>query len=236
METGVQKYKAPTAIELFEQSDSLAEAYGNDSLNAILSTQPKAEWVKEHPFIKQEVADSLGNKIKVPYKYLPIDKVEYLLRRIFKAYRIEITGQGTAFNGVWVTVRVHYLNPATGEWSFHDGIGASQLQTAKGTSAADLANINNGAITMGFPLAKTLAIKDACDMFGNLFGANLNRRDTLQHTPDTNLATAYVSAEQKRRAELIEACTDVSSLEKLREDAMGYDLMDLYNQKYAELQ
>ena len=32
---------------------------------------------------------------------------------------------------------------------------------------------------MAFPLAKTLAIKDACDMFGKLFGADLNRRDTL---------------------------------------------------------
>jgi hypothetical protein len=216
-------YKAPTAIELFEHSDSLAEAYGNDSLNAILSTQPKSEWVKEHPFIKN-------------HKYLPIDKVEYLLRRIFKAYKIEITGQGTAFNGVWVTVRVHYFNPATGDWSFHDGIGASQLQTAKGTSAADLMNINNGAISMAFPLAKTLAIKDAVGAFGNLFGANLNRRDTLQNTPDASLQSAYVSAEQKRRAELIEACTDIKALEKLREEAMGYDLMDLYNQKYAELQ
>jgi hypothetical protein len=32
---------------------------------------------------------------------------------------------------------------------------------------------------MAFPLAKTLAIKDACDMFGKLFGSDLNRRDTL---------------------------------------------------------
>ena len=223
MSNQLTEYKPLTTLERFEGSDSLSEAFANDSLNAILSSQPKAEWVKEHPFIKN-------------HKYLPIDKVEYLLRRIFKAYRIEITGQGTAFNGVWVTVRVHYLNPATGDWSFHDGIGASQLQTAKGTSAADLANINNGAITMGFPLAKTLAIKDACDMFGNLFGANLNRRDTLQNTPDASLQSAYVSAEQKRRAELIEACTDIKALEKLREEAMGYDLMDLYNQKYAELQ
>lgn len=133
MSNQLTEYKPLTTLELFEGSDSLSEAFANDSLNAILSSQPKAEWVKEHPFIKN-------------HKYLPIDKVEYLLRRIFKAYKIEITGQGTAFNGVWVTVRVHYLNPATGDWSFHDGIGASQLQTAKGTSAADLANINNGAI------------------------------------------------------------------------------------------
>lgn len=219
----LKKYSPPTVAELFTQSDSLAVAYGNDKLNELLSVNPPAEWVKEHPFIKN-------------HKYMPIDKVEYLLRRIFKSYKIEVLTEGTAFNGVFVRVRVHYLNPATGEWAFHDGIGASQLQTAKGTSAADLMNINNGAISMAFPLAKTLAIKDAVGAFGNLFGANLNRRDTLQNTPDASLQSAYVSAEQKRRAELIEACTDIKALEKLREEAMGYDLMDLYNQKYAELQ
>jgi hypothetical protein len=219
----IQKYTPPTVAELFEQSDSLTTAYANDQLNALLSVQPPTSWVKEHPYIKN-------------HKYLPIDKVEYLLRKIFKEFRIEVLSSGTAFNGVVVTVRVHYINPATGEWSYHDGIGAIQLQTAKGTSPADLANINNGALSMAYPLAKTLAIKDACDMFGNLFGANLNRRDVLQNAPDTNLATAYNSAEQKRRAELIEACTDVKALEKLREDALGYDLMDLYNSKYAELQ
>jgi hypothetical protein len=219
----IQKYTPPTVAELFEQSDSLTTAYANDQLNALLSAQPPTSWVKEHPYIKN-------------HKYLPIDKVEYLLRKIFKEFRIEVLSSGTAFNGVVVTVRVHYINPATGEWSYHDGIGAIQLQTAKGTSPADLANINNGALSMAYPLAKTLAIKDACDMFGNLFGANLNRRDVLQNAPDTNLATAYNSAEQKRRAELIESCTDIKSLEKLREDAMGYDLMEQYSQKYAELQ
>lgn len=218
----VTEYKPLDIVELYEQSNTLADAFGHDSLNAILSHEPPAAWVKEHPYIKN-------------HKYLPIDKVEYLLRRIFKAYKIEITGQGTAFNGVWVSVRVHYLNPVTGEWLYHDGIGSSQLQTAKGTSPADLANINNGAISMAFPLAKTLAIKDACDMFGNLFGANLNRRDVLQNAPDTKLAAAYTSAEQKRRVEMILACNTKAELEQLKEDAMGFDLMDLYNQRYAEL-
>lgn len=218
----VTEYKPLDIVELYEQSNTLADAFGHDSLNAILSHEPPANWVKEHPYIKN-------------HKYLPIDKVEYLLRRIFKAYKIEITGQGTAFNGVWVSVRVHYLNPVTGEWLYHDGIGSSQLQTAKGTSPADLANINNGAISMAFPLAKTLAIKDACDMFGNLFGANLNRRDVLQNAPDTKLAAAYTSAEQKRRVEMILACNTKAELEQLKEEAMGFDLMDLYNQRYAEL-
>ncbi len=174
METQVEKYKLPTVVDLFSEGDSLALAGMHEALNAILATPPKPEWVKVHPFIKD-------------HKYLPIERVEYLLRKIFKAYRIEITGQGTAFNGVWVTVRVHYLSPVTEQMEWHDGIGAIQLQTAKGTSPADLANINNGALAMAFPIAKTFAIKDACDMLGNIFGANLNRKDVIAFEPDLKL-------------------------------------------------
>jgi hypothetical protein len=177
-----QENKLPTLAEL---TGDIELAYKNDALNALLNAQPPKAWVKEHPYIKG-------------YKYLPIDKIELLLRKIFKEYRIEITGQGTAFNGVWVTVRVHFKSPLTGQWSFHDGIGAAQLQTAKGTSPADLANINNGALSMAFPIAKTVAIKDAAQMFGNLFGANLNRKDIVDFTPDKNLTEAFFKSNKEK--------------------------------------
>lgn len=193
----------PTLEELFE--DNIEVAGKQEGLNAILNVNPPAKWVKDHPFIKKEV-EIKGEKLKVPYQYLPIDKVEHLLRKIFKSYRIEITGQGTAFNGVWVTVRIHYLNPATGNMDYHDGIGAAQLQTAKGTSPADLANINNGAISMAFPMAKTLAIKDACDMFGNIFGANLNRRDLVEFKPDEQIIE---KSREEQRKEKLKAITNV---------------------------
>lgn len=149
-------------------------------LTALLNEPPLKEWVVEHPFIKQEVTIS-GVKQKVPYKYIPIGTVEYLLRMVFGQYKIEVTGQGTAFNGVWVTVRIHYVDPITKQWQYHDGIGAAQLQTKQGTSPADLQNINNGAITMAFPNAKSIAIKDACDHFGRLFGSDLNRKDYVEY-------------------------------------------------------
>lgn len=178
MENGKELVKAgpqiklPTITELFDDNVELAGRV--EGLNAILATPPPAKWVKEHPFIKG-------------WKYVPIDKVELLLRRIFKSYKIEIKGHSTAFNGVVVTVRVHYLNPATNEMDWHDGIGACQLQTAKGTSPADMANINNGAVSMAFPIAKSLAVKDACDHFGDVFGANLNRKDVIPFTADLGL-------------------------------------------------
>ncbi|MGB4985546.1 MAG: hypothetical protein WBO70_07210 [Erysipelotrichaceae bacterium] len=146
----------------------------DDVFVTLMNQPPQPKWVKEHQFIKG-------------YKYLPIERVEYLLKTIFKRYRIEITGQGQSFNGVWVTVRVHYLHPITNEWDFHDGIGASQLQTSKGTSPADLGNINNGALSMAFPNAKTIAIKDACDHFGKLFGEDLNRKDVISYELDLTL-------------------------------------------------
>lgn len=179
VKNGHEPPKLPTLPELFE--DNIELAGKTEGLNAILNTNPPEKWVKVHPFVKD-------------HKYLPIDKVEYLLRKIFKRYSIEITGQGTAFNGVWVTVRVNYFNPITGEMNSSDGIGAMQLQTAKGTSPADLANINNGAISMAFPIAKTLAIKDACELIGNIFGANLNRKDAISFTPDMAFIDKYKNA------------------------------------------
>lgn len=180
--TGLEPVKPaelPTLAELLDENIMVIGKY--EGLNKILNTPPPEKWLKEHPYIPG-------------HRYLPIDKVEFLLRKIFKKYRIKITGQGTAFNGVWVTVRVWYLDPVEQKMTYQDGIGAIQLQTARGTSPADLANINNGAVSMAFPIAKTLAIKDACDLIGNIFGANLNRRDALSHEPDTKIADKYANA------------------------------------------
>lgn len=173
---GSGDYTLPTLAELFDEN--IEHTGRNEALNRILAAPPPAKWIKVHPFIKE-------------HKYLPIDKVEFLLRRIFKEYEIEVLREGTAFNGVYVVVRVHYMDPATGKMRYHDGIGACQLQTQKGTSPADLANINNGAISMAFPIAKTLAVKDACDHFGELFGCNLNRKDTIPFQVDNETIEKY---------------------------------------------
>ena len=208
--------KLPTIAELF--NDNLEEAYKNEQLNLLLNQAPPASWVKKHPYIKD-------------YNYLPIDKIEYLLRRVFKQYKIEVLREGTSFNGVYVVVRVHYLNPITNEMCFHDGIGAQQLQTKQGASAADLANINNGALSMAFPIAKTIAIKDACDHFGNLFGANLNRKDTVAYTPDKSV----IDAKEQRVLALINTSKKVEDLMSIKE-IIPVALQDDFNNKLKELE
>ena len=177
------KSKLPKIVDL---TADVINYEKTDELNYLLGQPVPERWIKHHPYIKKEVTNEKGQKIRVPYPYLPIDKVEYLLRRIFKRIRIEILREGQSFNGVFVTVRVNYFNPVYNEWDFHDGIGAIHLQVKSGSSPANLNDINNGALSMAYPLAKTLAIKDACDHFGDLFGGNLNRNDTLPYdTPET---------------------------------------------------
>ena len=196
----IQVHKLPTLQELYSDP---SEALKSDQLTVILNQQPPASWIKTHPTIRN-------------YNYLPIDKIEYLMKRIFKRYRIEVLREGTSFNGVYVVVRIHYLHPITGQWDFHDGIGAAQLQTAKGTSPADLANINHGALSMAFPIAKTIAIKDAADHFGTTFGSDLNRKDTLQYSADAKLADVAKTKEEDRMEKLIEKAKDRETLEGLK--------------------
>jgi len=200
MSTEIQLNSLPTLQELYKETDLTLQA---DQLLVILNQQPPASWVKVHPFVKN-------------YNYLPIDKIEFLLKKIFKRYRIEVLREGTSFNGVYVVVRVHYMNPITGEWDFHDGIGAAALQVKAGSSPADLANINNGALSMAFPIAKTVAIKDACDHFGTTFGADLNRKDTFVFQADAKLADFAKTKEEQRMEKLIEKAKDRETLEGLK--------------------
>jgi len=188
--------KVPTIDKLYKNTEI---ALQQDQINVILNQSPPAKWIKEHPYVRGHM-------------YLPIDKVEFMLKRLFKKTRIEILREGVSFNGIYVVVRVWYQDILSQEMDFHDGIGAIQLQTAKGTSPADLANINNGAVSMAFPIAKTLAIKDACDHFGAVFGANLNRKDVMPVSYDEKLAQ---TAEEKRVIKLIEKATTIDEMDAI---------------------
>lgn len=154
--------KLPTIKDL---TADVATAFKNDQLNILLNQEPPGGWIKEHPVTNT--------------KYLPIEKVEYLLIKIFQGFSVEVVNSGQLFNSVYCHVRVKVTNPIDGTFIVHDGVGACAVQTDKGQSAADLSKIKSGAVMMGLPAAKSYAIKDACEHFGKLFGRDLNRKDTV---------------------------------------------------------
>lgn len=212
----------PTIQELFKDPEL---QFKREALNHYLNQSPPSEWVKKHPFINN-------------YKYLPIDKIEFLLKKFFKNYKIEVIKTGVLFNAIETTVRVHYLDPITSEWSFHDGVGAEELQTGSGTGVLkpDFSNVNKGAVKMALPLSKSVAIKDACDHFGNIFGANLNRKDTIEgFNMDENLSKLVLSKEEERLQRLIDSADTLEYLEGLREH-LTENLTTLFDIKWKKLE
>jgi hypothetical protein len=154
----------PTLADL---NKDVQAAFKNDQFNLLLNQQPPQTWIKVNKFANNA-------------KYLPIEKVEFLLTRIFQEWRIEVLDYKQLFNSISCHIRLHYKNPVTGEWSYHDGVGAADVQVKSGSSAADLQNINRNAVGMALPIAKSYAIKDASHHLGKLFGKDLNRTDAIE--------------------------------------------------------
>lgn len=148
----------------------IEKAVKSDQLKQILNVEPPQQWIKTNPYANNT-------------KYLPIDKVEMLMDSIFQDWKVEVLKTAQLFNAIEVTVRVHYVNPLNGNWYFHDGVGAKELQTKKdsGHLKVDFSNINKSAVEMALPIAKSTAIKDACDHLGKIFGRDLGRKDTINH-------------------------------------------------------
>jgi hypothetical protein len=143
-----------------------AEAFKADQLNLLLNQEPPQKWISVNKYA--------GNS-----NYIPIEKVEFLLTRIFQEWRAEVIGYAQLFNSVSCHVRLHYKNPLNGQWSYHDGLGAVGIQTEAGKPASDMNSIKQDAVMKALPAAKSYAIKDAAEHLGKLFGRDLNRKDVI---------------------------------------------------------
>jgi hypothetical protein len=156
-----EKRKLPSLDELINAD--LIQLDEINQLNVLLNQQPPEKWLKKHPM--------------TGHPYLPIDKVEYLLTKLFFQWRAEIKDSKLIGNSVQVTVRLHYFNIVTNEWDWQDGIGACPLQTESKAGAIDFDKLKSAAVMMAAPAAKSYAIKDAAECIGAIFGKSLNRAD-----------------------------------------------------------
>jgi len=160
--------------------DTLIEFVKLDEFLAVINSEPPSSFIKTHPLAKN-------------VKYIPIDKIELMLAKVFQQTKVEILREGQLLNSVYATVRLHYKHPVLKEWAFQDGVGAAPIQTDKGKSASDIAAIKNDAIMIALPAAESFAVKDAAEKIGKVFGRDLNRKDTLGFTP------SYDTASTKKR-------------------------------------
>lgn len=144
----------------------LAEKYGK--LNQLLQKEPNKEWVKDHPFAKG-------------VKYIPIEKIEMILRQVFGKFEVKINDYKVIANSIAVHITLSVVDPMTGEMINQDGLGAMPIQLDKDSDPTDFTKIKNNAIMLALPSAESYAIKDAAEKIGKLFGADLNRKEKVYY-------------------------------------------------------
>jgi len=185
MSKELTKRQLPTVNDLYGESVVLSK---QNDLNQLLNNEPKTEWVKQHPMFAK-------------VKYLPIERVEWLLTNIYIKWRVEIIREGLIANSVYCTIRLHYKDPITGEWEYQDGIGSAPLQTDKDSGATDWQHIKSDAVLKALPSAESYAVKDAAEKLGKLFGKDMNRADKIMY--DT-LQGKFENTYEKKVRELID--------------------------------
>jgi hypothetical protein len=157
----------------------------------VVNSAPPASIIRDHPMARG-------------VKYIPIEHIENLMTKVFQQWRVEILDSKQILNSICVTVRLHYVDVVTGEWTFQDGIGATAIQVEKGQDASNLAAIKSNAIMLGMPAAVSFAIKDAAEHIGKLFGRDINRKDdpgfvSAYSIPDVSQATQDAIIEAAKR-------------------------------------
>lgn len=158
------KITLPALKDLYSGDMELKQ--GQNALNLLLNQPPNPAWIKEHPFAKG-------------VKYIPIERIEYLLTRLFLKWRVEVKQIQTIANSCVVTVRLHYQNVEDNDWSWQDGIGAAPIQTEKNAGAMEWDKVRTDSVMKSAPAAESYAVKDAAEKIGKIFGKDMNRKDTI---------------------------------------------------------
>lgn len=192
--------KLPSLQEIVSNENSRT---AHNDLQVLLNQDPPAHWVQVNPHA--------GNT-----RYLPIDKIEYMLTRIFTAWRVEVLGYSLLANSCTAHVRLYYRCPITGAELWQDGLGAAPIQVNAGASATDTGAMKAHGVQMALPAAETFAIKDAAEKIGRLFGRDLKRRDLRNYA---ELLGRYAPPPVDRIAKMIVSAKTLDDLAKCRKVA-----------------
>lgn len=187
--------KLPSINDLYEDKELVVK---QNELNVILNSDPSPTWIKEHPFIKW-------------LKYLPIERVEYLLTAIFSRWEVEVKEIKLIANSVVVTVSLKVQDPLDQNvWIRQDGIGAMPIQVQKWNGATEFDKMNSSAIQMWAPSAESYAIKDAAEKLGKIFWKDLNRKDTIGY-----IDRLTSSIEMMNKTQIIESIENTQTKDDL---------------------
>jgi hypothetical protein len=188
-----QERKLPSLQQIIDGQVSINDKY--KGINVLLNQPPPAAWIKKNKF----AGDS---------EYLPIDKLEYLLTSIYQDWFVKIKNVQLIGNSVEVTLTL-FVKPIIDElqeaidtsegdlktellkikhtrkredWYLsQDGTGAAAIQVDAGEKASAFDKIKTYGVAIAAPKAESVAIGDAADKLGRIFGKDLNRKDQVSY-------------------------------------------------------
>ena len=105
----------PTLKELIDESAIKAD---QNDLNVLLNQPPLDSWIKKHP-------------LATGVKYIPIERIEYLLTRLFIRWHVEVKNIQIIANSIVVVIRLHYQDRLSDQILWQDGIGAAPIQIGR---------------------------------------------------------------------------------------------------------
>jgi hypothetical protein len=222
----MEKRQLPKLADIMNGSIQSEIKLQND-LNIILNSEPNPAWLKDHPTVKIKKS---GNNL-VPLKFIPIGIIEYLMTRIFVEWKTEIMSYSLIANSCSVHVRVHYLDPVSGEWKWNDGLGAAPLQTNSGAGATDFMQLKNDAVVKALPAAESYAIKDACEKLGKIFGKDLGRAEEMVMNSDAYFSMGDRFIDKEFQANLNRLKIEASDALSTLSDDDSLEITALFNDK-----
>lgn len=183
----------PTLKQIIDGQVTVNEKYRG--INVLLNQLPPKEWIKKNQFA--------GNS-----EYLPIDKIEFLLTSIYQDWFVKIKSVQLIGNSVNVTLTL-YIRPIIDElqeaidasegkeriellkikhsrrkedwYDQQDGTGAAAIQVEAGEKASAFDKIKAYGVAIAAPKAESVALSDAADKLGRLFGKDLNRNGLVSY-------------------------------------------------------
>lgn len=202
----------PSLKDLYKDTDMVIK---RSKLNVLINQPPSPDWVKNHPIFKREVIRD-NKKIQVPVTHIPIERLQWLMKRIFGGYTREVIDFKLLANSISVQIRIHFRDPLTGLKMSTDGVGAVPCQTDKNAGATEFDRIKTNAIMAGLPAAATYAEKDAIGSIGRLFGGDLNRDMESEYISFADEFDAVkVNTLKNMLSKLMAACNDSKKSDKI---------------------
>lgn len=161
-----EKRKIPLIADIYEDRALVTK---QNELNIVLNSEPAPAWIKEHPMVSW-------------LKYLPIERVEYLLTCIFARWESHIKEVKLIANSIVVTIELRCQNPLDPtDWIIQTWVWAMPIQTEKWAWAINFDKMRSNAIQIWAPAAESYAIKDAAEKLWKIFGKDLNRKDVISY-------------------------------------------------------